>query len=163
TPDGQRIAVGMKGWGTNFFVLDGDGKVIGKDVCGKFFPMHLKALDDGFTVVSHENDPTTQYLKLYDRDGKAALRLAAPGRRVGGVRDGTPGLPNPGVLPQFLKQSSYSVTPDGRLAAVGGSKAIAVWDLKAGKLLWRDDTVHYSAPGPQNILGPRNLAPGFPQ
>jgi hypothetical protein len=163
TPDGQRIAVGMKGWGNNFFVLDGDGKVVGKDVCGKFFPLHLQALDDGFMVVSHENDPTTQYLKLYDRDGKARVRLAAPGRRVGGVRDWTPSLPNPGVLPQFLKQASFSVTPNGRLAAAGGSKAIAVWDLKAGKLLWRDDTVHYTAPGPRNILGPRNLAPGFPQ
>jgi WD40 repeat protein len=164
TPDGQRIAVGLKGWGNNVLVLDSAGKIIAKDACGKFFPVNLRALDDGFTVVTHENDPTTLYLKLYDRDGKPKVRLASAGRRVGGVRDWSPSIPNPDVMLPFLQQATFSVTPDGRFAAVGGSKAVAVWDVSAGKLLWRDDSVHYTAPGPQNVAtDPLEMAPSFPQ
>lgn len=161
TPDGQRIAVGMKGWGNNFFVLDAEGKVHGKSPAGKFFPVELQALQDGFTVVEHENDPTTLYLKIYDRDGHARLRLAAAGRRVGGVRDWSPSLPT--IMPTFLAQASFSVTPDGHWAAVGGSKAAAVWDLSRRQVVWRDDGIHYAAPAAQNTRDPREFADSFPQ
>ena len=145
SPDGKRIAVGLKGWGNNFFVLDGDGKVLGKDACGKFFPMNVRALDTGFAVIEHEIDATCLYLKLYDRSGKPVMRIAAPGRRVGGT--GAVSASHPETISNALAQASFSVTPDGRFAAVGGSKAIAVWDLAGRKLLWRDDDVHQSAAG----------------
>jgi WD40 repeat protein len=164
SPDGKRIAAGLNGWGNNFVVLDADGHVLHAEPCGKLYPVNLQALTNGFTAVTHENDSTTLYLKMFDRDGKASRRIAAPGRRVGGVRDWSPSLPNPDVMMPFLEQASFSVTPDGRLAAAGGSRAIAVWDLKGGNVLWRDDTVHYAAVETQNTrAGPQELATSFPR
>jgi hypothetical protein len=81
------------------------------------------------------------YLKVYDRDGKAKFRIAADGRRIGGVRDCSPSSPM--VMGTFLKQASFSLTPDGRFAAVGGSKGIAVWDLRKRQVIWRDDTARW--------------------
>ena len=160
SPDARRIAVGLKGWGDNLIVLDGGGKVLAKDVCGKFFPLGLRCAGCGFAVLSHENDPTTMYLKLYDRDGRPIVRLAAAGRRIGGVRDCTPNFL--AVMgDKFLPQSSFSVSDDLSLAAVAGSNGIAVWDMRARKVLWRDDTCHYTSPRLEAKDWPD--APSFPQ
>ncbi|MBL7223940.1 MAG: hypothetical protein ISS72_08805, partial [Candidatus Brocadiae bacterium] len=159
SPDGTRIAAGLKGWGNNLFVLDGQGRALGKDLAGKFFPVRLETFAGGFAVLSHENDPTTLYLKLNDREGKPMLRVAAPGRRVGGVRDCTPNFPE--QADNFLKQASFSLTPDGRRLGAAGSKGIAVWDLKARKVVARDDSVHYNAPGPESHAWPDTAS--FPQ
>jgi hypothetical protein len=164
TPDGQRNAVGLRGWGNNLIILAADGSIVAKEACGKLFPAGLEPLNDGFTIVTHENDPKTLSLRIYGRDGRVKGRIAAPARRVGGVRDWSPSLPHPDVMIPFLRQASFSVSPDGRLAAGGGSKAIAMWDVSAGKLLWRDDAMHYTAPDPQNVTsGPLQLAASFPQ
>ncbi len=146
--DGTRLAVAMKGWGYNFMVLDGNGKptdktaagnILGQDVCGKYFPIRLRAMDSGFSALEHESDAAVLYTKLYDRSGQPIRRLAAPGRRISGTADVS--VSHPQVTASVLCQASFSVTPDGRFAAVGGSKAIAVWDLASGTVLWRDDTV----------------------
>ncbi len=161
TPDGQRIAVALKGWGNNLFVLDAGGTVLGGDVAGKFFPLDVVAVPDGFWLTSYENDPTCAYWKHYDRAGKATLRLAADGRRFGGARDWSADHPIV-ERERFRPQASFSVTADGRFAAVGGSRGIAVWDLQTQKVLWRDDTVHHTVPLSQKA----DVAPNasmFPQ
>ncbi len=141
--DGTRIAAGLEGWGNNVVVLSAAGDVFGKEMSGKFFPRELQAVGDGFAVISHENDPTTEYLKLYDHDGRPTMRLAAMGRRVGGVRDCTPNFPVV-MNAKFLPQAAFSL--GGGLAAVAGSNGLAVWELAKRTLLWRDDTAHYNAP-----------------
>jgi hypothetical protein len=141
TGDGKRIAVAMQGWGNNLFVLDGDGKVLAKDMAGSWMPVHLRALEEGFAVLTHANDPTVLYLKLYDREGKSLARLAAPGRRIGATSTSSIGHPTGRSIAQA--QASFSVTPDMHYAAVAGSKAIAIWDLRQKSVVWRDDTIHY--------------------
>jgi len=143
--DGKRIAVGLKGWGDNLIFLNSDGSIINKHIAGKFFPLQIQALDNGFAVLSHENDPTTLYQKLYDKDGNVTMRVSATGRRVGGARDWSASQPE--VIDRFLKQASFSITPNGRFCAVGGSKAIAVWDLANQKVIWRDDSINYDKGG----------------
>ena len=78
-------------------------------------------------------------------DGKPTLRLAADGRRFGGARDWSANHP---IVEQdrFRPQASFSATHDGRFAAVGGSRGIAVWDLAKHAIVWRDDTVHHTVP-----------------
>lgn len=142
--DGQRIGVALKGWGNNFFVLDETGRVLHGDVAGKFFPLDLAAAADGFWLTSYENDPTVTYRKHYDRDGHATLRLAANGRRLGGARDYS--ASHPIVQGRFEPQASFSLSADGHYAAVGGSRGIAVWDLPARRILWRDDAVAHTVP-----------------
>ena len=102
-------------------------------------------MPDGFWLTSYENDPTCAYWKHYDRDGKPTLRLAADGRRFGGARDWSANHP---IVEQdrFRPQASFSATHDGRFAAVGGSRGIAVWDLAKHAIVWRDDTVHHTVP-----------------
>ncbi len=145
TPDGQRIAVAMKGWGNNLFVLSADGKVINGDLSGKYFPLDVVAVPDGFWLTSYENDATCAYWKHYDRDGKPTLRLAADGQRFGGARDWSANHPIV-ERERFRPQASFSTTRDGHFAAVGGSRGIAVWDLIQQKVIWRDDTVHHTVP-----------------
>ncbi len=142
--DGQRIAVALKGWGNNVFVLDANGKVLGGDMSGKFFPLDLSADAGGFWVTSYENDPTMAYRKHYDLNGRPTLRLAADGRRLGGARDWS--ASHPIVQDRFEPQASFSLSVDGRFAAVGGSRGIAVWDVPAHKILWRDDTACHTVP-----------------
>ena len=161
TPDGQRIAVAMKSWGNSLFVLDAEGKVLGADVAGKYFPLEVEAAPDGFWLTSYENDPTVAYRKHYDREGKPILRLAADGRRFGGARDWSANHPIV-ERERFRPQASFSITPDGRFAAVGGSRGIAVWDLQTKTVVWRDDTVHHTVPISQKA----NVTPAagmFPQ
>ena len=161
TPDGQRIAVAMKGWGNNLFVLDADGTVLGADMAGKYFPLDLVSVPDGFWLTSYENDPTCAYWKYYDREGKPTLRLAANGRRFGGARDWSANHPIV-ERDRFRPQASFSVTSDGRFAAVGGSRGVAVWDLVNKTIVWRDDTVHHTVPiGQQSNVAPN--ASMFPQ
>jgi hypothetical protein len=153
TDDGKRIAVAMQGWGNNFFVLDGDGRVLAKDMAGTWMPTQLKALDAGFAVLTHANDPTVLYLKLYDLEGKTLYRLAAPGRRIGAT--GTTSIGQPMRRSEGLAQAAFSVTPDMRYAAVAGSKAVALWDLGKRTVVWRDDTLHYpESDFPQVMLSP---------
>jgi len=160
SPDGKRIAVALKGWGNNLIFLDDAGKIITKELAGKFFPMQLQSFNGGFAALQHENDPTTLYLKMYDADGKPIRRLAAFGRRVGGMRDWS--ASHPLVMAEtFLKQASFSLSADGRFAAVAGSRGVAVWDLAERKVNWRDDTIHYKGFGPSNTATP--LADTFPQ
>ena len=71
TADGQRIAVAMKGWGNNLFVLNAEGGVLNADVAGKYFPLDVVAMPDGFWLTSYENDPTCAYWKHYDRRRQA--------------------------------------------------------------------------------------------
>jgi len=88
------------------------------------------------------------------------VRLAAAGRRIGGVRDCTPNFL--AVMPdKFLPQSSFSVSDDLSLAAVAGSNGIAVWDMKAREVLWRDDTCRYASPRLEAKDWPNT--PSFPQ
>ena len=143
--DGQRIAVAMKAWGSSLFVLDADGKVLGGDVAGKYFPLDVVAVPDGFWLTSYENDPTCAYWKHNDRDGKATVRLAADGRRFGGARDWSADHPIV-ERERFRPQASFSVTSDGLFAAVGGSRGVAVWDLAKQSIVWRDDAVHHTVP-----------------
>ncbi len=161
TADGQRIAVAMKGWGNNLFVLNAEGAVLNGDVAGKYFPLDLVATPDGFWLTSYENDPTCAYWKHYDREGKPRIRLAADGRRFGGARDWSANHP---IVEQerFRPQASFSATRDGRFAAVGGSRGIAVWELDTQKIVWRDDTVQHTVPLSQKA----DVAPNasmFPQ
>jgi len=142
--DGQRIAVTLKGWGNNLFVLDGEGHILNRTLAGKSFPLDLTAEQHGFWVTTYENDPTVAYRLHLDREGQTTLRLAANGRRLGGARDWSAN--HPIVQERFEPQASFSITPDGRFAAVGGSRGIAVWDLPAQRLLWRDDTVCHTVP-----------------
>jgi len=160
SPDAKRIAVGLKGWGNNIIFLEDTGKILNKELAGKFFPMQLQAFPGGFAALQHENDPTTLYLKMYDQDGKPIRRLAAFGRRVGGMRDWS--ASHPLVMAEtFLKQASFSLSADGRFAAVAGSKGVAVWNLAERKVNWRDDTIHYQSPGPSNTA--TAAADSFPQ
>jgi len=161
TTDGQRIAVAMKGWGNNLFVLNADGSVLNGDVAGKYYPLDVVAAPDGFWLTSYENDPTCAYWKHYDRNGKPTLRLAADGRRFGGARDWSANHPIV-ERERFRPQASFSVTRDGHYAAVGGSRGIAVWDLAKKAIVWRDDTVHHTVPLSQKA----DVAPNasmFPQ
>jgi len=152
--DGKTVAVALKGWGENLFFLNADGTISNSVVSGKFYPMHLMPLDKGFMVLEHDNDPNAMYAAVYSNDGKNSYRLAPTGRRIGGARDYP--ASHPLVFEErFISQTSYSVTPDERYAAVGGSRGIAVWDLKAEKMLWHDDSMRYDA----NML----TANGFPQ
>ncbi len=158
--DGQRIAAGLRGWGNNLFVLDSKGKILNKDVAGKYFPVALNRIGNSFSVISHENDPTTMYLKIYDNSGKAIKRFAAMGRRIGGLRDCTPNYPAI-MRERFMPQSAFSMTEDMSLVAVAGSNGIAVWDNKTEKLLWRDDDAHYKSPQIDASSWPDT--PSFPQ
>ncbi|HUS57999.1 MAG TPA: hypothetical protein VM141_05035, partial [Planctomycetota bacterium] len=160
SPDAKRIAVAFKGWGDNLIFVDDSGKVISKDIAGKFFPLQLQSFNGGFTMLQHDNDPTTMYLRMYDNEGKCGIRLAAFGRRIGGMRDWS--ASHPEVIPQtFLKQASFSLSADGQVAAVAGGNGIAVWNMKESKVIWRDDRVRYTAPGPQNSAAAN--AESFPQ
>ena len=158
--DGQRIAAGLRGWGNNLLVLDANGTLLNKDVSGKFFPLALQPVGDGFAVISHENDPTTMYLKIYDRAGTPVARLAAMGRRIGGVRDCTPNYPSI-MRERFLPQTAFSMADDLSLAAVAGSNGIAVWDMAARTVLWRDDSMHYLSPQIESSAWPNTAS--FPQ
>ena len=152
--DGKTVAVALKGWGNNLFFLNADGTISNSVVSGKFYPMHLMPLDKGFMVLEHDNDPNAMYAAVYSNEGNNSYRLAPTGRRIGGARDYP--ASHPLVFEErFISQTSYSVTPDERYAAVGGSRGIAVWDLKAEKMLWHDDSMRYDA----NML----TANGFPQ
>ena len=145
TRDGQRIAVAMKGWGNNLFVLKSDGSLLAADTAGKYFPLDMESTATGFWMTSLENDPTCAYWKYYDGSGKSTLRLAANGRRFGGARDWSANHP---IVEgdRFRPQASFSISADGRFAAVAGSRGIAVWDVEKQQVLWRDDTVHHTVP-----------------
>ena len=145
TRDGQRIAVAMKGWGNNIFVLKADGTLLTADTAGKYFPLDMETTNAGFWLTSLENDPTCAYWKYYDGNGKSTLRLAANGRRFGGARSWSAN--HPMVEGEtFRPQASFSISADGRYAAVAGSRGIAVWDLEKQQVLWRDDTMTHLVP-----------------
>ena len=173
--DGQRIAVGMKGWGNNLVFLNGKGEILAKHAAGKLYPLRVQAIatsptvftpntdgklypfganDGAFGVLEHEIDPTVLYYKLYGRDGRPLRRLAAFGRRIGGTA--TVSMSHPTIMPTKLLQASFSITPDGRLAAVSGSTGVAVWNLPEEKLLWSDEKVHFDP-------DVASIAPAFPQ
>jgi|GEM_PF-1989537 len=152
--NGKTIAVAFKGWGDNLAFLDSNGKVLKKVASGKFYPIHLSSLDKGFMVYEHYNDPNAMYATVYNSSGILEYRLAPTGRRIGGARDYP--ASHPLVFEErFVSQTSYSITPNGNYAAVGGTRGIAVWDLNAKKMLWHDDTITY-------IDGAGN-ASGYPQ
>jgi hypothetical protein len=118
--DGSRILAGMMGQGNTLITLTGDGKVLNAQPGGKFYPTQLTALQHGFAVRTLENDATLNYLSLFDADGRPMRRLAALGRCLQGTRDASATLLNP------WQYGAFSITPDGRYAAVGGSKGVAV-------------------------------------
>ncbi len=139
--DGQRILAGLMSWGNNLITLSGDGQIVSAMVGGKHFPIQLSAGDSGFTAHMLENDSIVNYTMLMSRDGKPLTRLASSGRQIGGTRDAS------ARYYDLWKQGLSSVTPDGRLAAIEGSRGIAVWDVPAGKVLWRDDALVHDKGG----------------
>jgi len=139
--DGKRILAGLMAWGNNLACLSDDGKVLTSGPAGKYFPMRLAPLADGFAVHVMENDPIVNYLLLTSRDGNPERRLAATGRQIGGTRDAS------AKFYDLWKQGLAGVTPDRRFATVTGSRGIAVWDVAAAKVLWRDDSLVHDKGG----------------